>query len=74
MALQSGERPFSIRQCQPDRPGRAFGRVGAAHADLMRVNRAIAPGQLHHHPPFHPALPPGSFRESLTTPRFWTVS
>jgi CO/xanthine dehydrogenase Mo-binding subunit len=46
--------PFSVRQRQPDRCSRAFGRVAAARAHFVGSDGAIAPGQLHHDAPLHP--------------------
>jgi hypothetical protein len=37
MVLQSRERPFSVRQRQPDRLSRAFGGVASARVDLVRA-------------------------------------
>jgi hypothetical protein len=59
MVLQSRERPFAVRQRQPDRLSRAFGGVASARVDLVRMGDPIAPDQLHHHPPLHRALPVG---------------
>jgi hypothetical protein len=72
MILQSRERPFSVRQRQPDRCSRAFGRVAAARADFVGSDGAIAPGQLHPDAPLHPI--PAIASLTHTTPRFETVS
>ena len=74
MVLQSRERPFAVRQRQPDRRGRTLDGVGAARADFVRTDRAIAPGQFHHDPPLHPVPPVGRYAPDNITPRFETVS
>jgi hypothetical protein len=59
LVLQSRERPFAVRQRQPNRPGRALGgAAAAARADFALSDRAVAPGQFNHDPPLHP-VPPG---------------
>jgi hypothetical protein len=54
IVVQSRERPFAVRQRQPNRRGRALGTIGASRADLVRSDGAVAPGQLHYDPPLHP--------------------
>jgi hypothetical protein len=56
MVLQSGEHQLSLRQRQPDGPGRILVNRRAA-ADLMNADGPICPGHLHHDPPLHPAPP-----------------
>jgi hypothetical protein len=72
MVLQSGEHQLSLRQRQPDGPGRILVNRRAA-ADLMNADGSICPGHLHHDPPLHPA-PRFSGPADPTTPRLWTVS
>ena len=55
--LQSRQCSFSVREHQADRPRRAFACVAAARADLLQPDDTVAPGQLHHDPPLHPASP-----------------
>ena len=62
VVLQSRQCPFSVRERQADRPRRAFNCVAAARADLVRPDDAVAPGQLHHDPPLHPAPPVGRYQ------------
>ena len=54
MVVQSRERPFAVRQRQPNRRGGALSGVGASRAHLVRPDGSVAPGQLHYDPPLHP--------------------
>jgi hypothetical protein len=72
MVLQSGEYELSLRQRQPDGPGRI--RVNRrTPANLVNAGGPICPDQLHHHPSLHPA-PRFADQANRSTPRFWTVS
>jgi hypothetical protein len=74
VVLQSRQCPFSVRERQAKRRSRAFICVAAARADLLRPNDTVAPGQLHHDPPLHPAPPVVRHPPDHTTPTFETVS
>jgi hypothetical protein len=53
MVLQSGEHELSLRQRQPDGPGRILVNRRAA-ANLVNADGPIRAGHLHHDPPLHP--------------------
>jgi hypothetical protein len=71
MVQQSSEHELSLRQCQPDGPGRILVNRRSA-ANLMSADGPIRPAHLHHPPP-HPA-PRFPDQADHSTPRFWTVS
>ena len=72
VALQSSEHELSLRQGEPDGPGRILVNRRAA-ANLVNADGPIRPGHFHHHPPLHPASRL-SHQADRSTPRFWTVS
>ena len=72
MVLQSSEHELSLRQRQPDGPGRILINRRAA-ANLVNADGPIRPGHLHHDPPLHP-VPRLPDQADRSTPRFWTVS
>jgi hypothetical protein len=72
MVLQSSEHELSLRQRQPDGPGRILVDCRAA-ANLVNVDGPIRPDHLHHDPPLHPA-PRFPHQADRSTPTFWTVS
>jgi hypothetical protein len=72
MVLQSSEHELSLRQRQPDGPGRILVNRRAA-ANLVNADGPIRPGHLHHDPPLHPT-PRFPDQADRSTPRFWTVS
>jgi hypothetical protein len=72
IVLQSSEHELSLRQRQPDGPGRILVDCRAA-ANLVNVDGPIRPDDLHHDPPLHPA-PRFPHQADRSTPTFWTVS
>ena len=72
MVLQPSEHELSLRQPQPDGPGRILVNRRAA-ANLVNADDPIRPDHLHHDPPLH-SVPRFPDHLDRTTPRFWTVS
>jgi hypothetical protein len=72
IVLQSSEHELSLRQRQPDGPGRILGNCRAADY-LVNMDGPIRPDHLHHDSPLHPA-PRFPHQADRSTPTFWTVS
>jgi hypothetical protein len=68
MVLQSSEHELSLRQRQPDGPGRILVNRRAA-ANLMNVDGPIRPDHVHHDAPLHPT-PRFPDRADRSTSRF----
>jgi hypothetical protein len=72
MVLQPSEHELSLRQRQPDGPGRILVNHHAA-ANLVNVDGPIRPDHLHRDAPLHPT-PRFPDQADGSTPRFWKAS